>query len=88
MALQSAELTGQLLVQSRQLQQSYRIVGELSLVLQAYMEGNIHTYRLVQLQCMLHAVADLQSLSQQLLHAGSVCADQQKTAAVYDACCC
>ena len=62
MALHSAELTGQLLVQSRQLQQSYRIVGELSLVLQAYMEGNIHTYRLVQLQCMLHAVADLQSL--------------------------
>ena len=63
MALQSAELTVQLLVQSRQLQQSYKIVGELSLVLQAYMEGNIHTYRLVQLQCsMMYAVADLQSL--------------------------
>ena len=42
MALQPAELTGQLLVQSRQLQQSYRIVGELSLVMQAYMEGNTH----------------------------------------------
>ena len=49
MALQSAELTGQLLVQSRQLQQSYRIVGELSLVLQAYMEGSVYTYKLVQL---------------------------------------